>query len=400
MTATTEPVPPILQFGTSRFLQAHVDLFVCEAARYPSGERGDALGKITVVQTTTNAASTARITALREHHSYPVRIRGLEHQEKIDRLIECDSIVEALHADTDWTTLCQRVRHDVKVIVSNTGDTGYAEFPEDGAWHLDDAVAPRGFAAKLVVLLHERYLAGADAITLLPCELITRNGDVLRDLVIGIAQRWACKADFVDYLRLRCVWINSLVDRIVSEAIDPVGAIAEPYALWAIERHDGMVLPCKHESIILTDDLAHFERLKLFLLNLGHTILAQCWLDAQAAKNAPAGTTAENRDNSADMTVFDAMHRSDWRATLETTWQDEVLPVFAGLGQYESAVHYLIDVRDRFNNPFLKHRLADIATHHAEKKQRRLKPVVALARTLRLDIEQRHLQTLLRVVEA
>jgi tagaturonate reductase len=38
---------PILQFGTSRFLQAHVDLFVSEAA-----ERGEALGGITVVQST------------------------------------------------------------------------------------------------------------------------------------------------------------------------------------------------------------------------------------------------------------------------------------------------------------------------------------------------------------
>jgi tagaturonate reductase len=38
---------PILQFGTSRFLQAHADLFIDEALR-----KGDALGRITVVQTT------------------------------------------------------------------------------------------------------------------------------------------------------------------------------------------------------------------------------------------------------------------------------------------------------------------------------------------------------------
>ncbi len=65
--------------------------------------------------------------------------------------------------------------------------------------------------------------------------------------------------------------MNSLVDRIVSEPILPVGAIAEPYALWAIERQPGMVLPCEHDDIVVTDELAHYERLKLLMLNLGHT---------------------------------------------------------------------------------------------------------------------------------
>ena len=64
---------PILQFGTSRFLQAHVDLFVAEAM-----ERGEALGGITVVQTTTNAQSTERVQALSRGEPYPVRIRGLQ----------------------------------------------------------------------------------------------------------------------------------------------------------------------------------------------------------------------------------------------------------------------------------------------------------------------------------
>ena len=32
------------------------------------------------------------------------------------------------------------------------------------------------------------------------------------------------------------VFGNTLVDRIVSQDIEPVGAIAEPYALWAIQQ--------------------------------------------------------------------------------------------------------------------------------------------------------------------
>jgi len=224
---------PILQFGTSRFLQAHVDFFVSDAARRDPAK---ALGKITVVQTTASDDSRARVEALRAAGRYPVRIRGRRGEETVDTLVECDSIAEALHANEDWALLLERVKRDVKVIVSNTADAGYALFDTDTADLLEGERTPCGFAAKLAVLLHARYEAGAAPVTLLPCELVSRNGDTLRDLVIGVARGWNVDEAFIGYLTKDCVWVNSLVDRIVSEPIVPVGAIAEPYALWAIER--------------------------------------------------------------------------------------------------------------------------------------------------------------------
>ncbi|BAO87482.1 MULTISPECIES: D-mannonate oxidoreductase [Caballeronia] len=365
---------PILQFGTSRFLQAHVDFFVAVAARR---DPALALGKITVVQTTASSDSRARIDALRSAGRYPVRIRGRRRDETVDTTVECDSITEALHTSEDWPLLIERVKRDVKVIVSNTADAGYALFDEDTADLLDGQRTPRGFAAKLAVLLHARFQAGAEPITLLPCELVSRNGDTLRDLVVGVARGWNAGDAFIGYLTKDCVWVNSLVDRIVSEPIQPVGAIAEPYALWAIERQAGMLLPCEHEDIVVTDDLAHYERLKLLLLNLGHTMLAQIW---------------RSRDGSPDMTVLDAMRDPAYRDPLEATWRDEVLPVFAALGKRDVATEYLASVRDRFENPFLVHRLADIARNHDEKKIRRFQPVIDLARELKLDIEQTRLR--------
>jgi tagaturonate reductase len=365
---------PILQFGTSRFLQAHVDFFVTEAARRDPAK---ALGKITVVQTTSSADSRARIDALRATGRYPVRIRGRQRDATIDETIECDAITEALHADDDWPVLRERVAHDVKVIVSNTADAGYALFDEDTADLIDGTRTPRGFAAKLAVLLHARFQAGGAPITLLPCELISRNGDTLRDLVVGVARGWRMDDAFIVYLTTGCVWVNSLVDRIVSEPIHPVGAIAEPYALWAVERQAGMTLPCEHEDIVVTDDLAHYERLKLLLLNLGHTMLAEMW---------------RTRGGAPDMTVLDAMRDPTYRDSLEATWRDEVLPVFTALGQGDVAQEYVASVRDRFENPFLVHKLADIARNHDEKKLRRFQPVIDMARELKLDIEQKRLR--------
>ena len=84
-------------------------------------------------------------------------------------------------------------------------------------------------------------------------------------------------------------------------------------------------------------------------------------------------------------------------AALESLWQDEVLPVFAAMGAREGAAAtvYLEQVKERFNNPFLAHRLADIAQNHGEKIRRRMAPVVALAQQLCPMLAQPHLRALL-----
>ena len=376
MNATT----PILQFGTSRFLQAHVDLFVSQAL-----ERGAALGGIAVVQTTDSAESAARVAAFNAGAGYAVRVRGMRDGTRVDTTNHCHGVVTALHAGADWARVRALAASEVQVIVSNTGDRGYLPDGRDSpAAIARGAQAPHGFPAKLVVLLHERWRVRRLApLSIYPCELISRNGDTLRDIVADLALAWALPAEFIAYLRTHCVWANSLVDRIVSEPLQPVGAVAEPYALWAIERRAGLVLPCTHEAIVLTDDLESFERRKLFLLNLGHSFLAERWL-------------LERRGD--DETVFQAMREPTLRAALERVWSDEVLPVFDALNQGDAADAYLVDVRDRLLNPFLAHRLSDIAKDHAQKKQRRFAPLVALAGELGLALPQPRLRAALAPV--
>lgn len=377
---------PIVQFGTSRFLLAHADLFVSEALHNQSGA-ANALGGITIVQSTNSPTSSARTAALTAGAGYPVVIRGLERGVQVDRQVQCTAVREALQATNlqDW----QRLRTDlasgaVQVILSNTADKGYQLDAEDGSAALAfDAAAPRSYPAKLLVLLHERWSHAPQApLSLLPCELIERNGDVLKKIVSELAQAWQLPAEFVQWLSAHCVWANALVDRIVSEAIEPVGAVAEPYALWAIEAQDRMILPCTHPSIVITDDLDHYEQLKLFLLNAAHTYLAECWLTG---------------GRKADETVREAMQDAALRADLEALWAEEILPVFgaAGTAGRTQAEQYVGDVRERFENPFLNHRIADIAQNHAQKKERRLGPVVAKAEQLGLNLPQPRLRAAL-----
>jgi len=368
---------PILQFGTSRFLLAHVALFVSEAL-----ERGDAIGGVSVVQTTANPASRARIAALSHADHYPVHIRGREAAGVVDRVVECRAVRNAWATDTDWAAIRRAMIDDVRVIVSNTGDAGYQLDERDTADRLsNDALVPHSFPAKLLTLLNARWRERPqDGVSIYPCELVDRNGDALRDIVLGLARQWLLPELFIRYLQEHCVWVNSLVDRIVSAPIDPVGAIAEPYALWAIERRVGMDLPCAHEQIVITDDLRRYAQLKLFFLNLGHTWLADQWL-------------SENR--ASQETVLQAMNTPRVRSGLETVWHDEVLPVFSAMGLQNEAETYIDSVRERFLNPFLAHGLSDIAANHREKIRRRILPLVEMADSRSLPLTQPRLRRLL-----
>ena len=120
-----------------------------------------------------------------------------------------------------------------------------------------------------------------------------------------------------------CVWVNSLVDRIVSAPLEPAGAVAEPYSLWAVEDRPGLVMPCRHPSVVVTDDLKRYERLKLFILNLGHTYLAEIWAAERAAR--------------LDLTVREAVADTTMRAKLDALYAEDVLPVFAAIGMGDEA---------------------------------------------------------------
>ncbi len=274
---------PVLQFGTSRFLQAHADLFIHEAAA-----DGEDAGPVAIVASSGNAARRSRLAAFEGPEGYPVEIRGLENGAPVNRDIRVTSVRRGLDALTDWPEVV-RLGCEADFLISNVSDAGYA-VPADLTVDLaEGAPAPDFFPAKLLALLARRHRAGRPGPVILPTELVRRNGDVLAGLVRDLARRSNASADFVAWLDRDCVFVNSLVDRIVSAPLEPAGAVAEPYALWAIEDRPGLRLPCRHPAIVVTTDLERFERLKLHILNLGHTVLADDWQEA----GSPAGLTVK-----------------------------------------------------------------------------------------------------------
>ena len=359
---------PIVQFGTSRFLQAHVDLFVSEAL---------AGSPITVVQTTNSPGSASRVAALNTGHPFPVRIRGIEAGATVDRTVQVASVARAFSIAESWDAVEDIFVYEADAVVSNTGDRGYEPDPADTA----HAKIPGGFPAKLATLLYARFRHDARPMNLFPCELVADNGAVLRDAVLRAARDFWPDAAFLAYLAERCVWADSLVDRIVSEALDPVGAVAEPYAFWAIRAQPGLSPPCRHTAIVVTDSLERYERLKLLILNLGHTFLAERW----------------SRDGRPpEETVREAVADPTLAAALADVYEQEVLPVFSALGMADEASAYRDVTLTRFRNPFLNHRLSDIAQNHAAKKQRRFGLLIELAERHAPDVKLPVLRAALR----
>lgn len=351
------PDTPILQFGTSRFLQAHADLFLSEGQ--------EALGPVTVVQSSGDPGRSGRLAALAAPDGFEVRVQGLADGQPMTRSHRVTSVVRALSTETDWPEICRIGAQAARVILSNTSEKGFVPQPADTAPDFDQDMS---YPAKLTHLLRARWTAGGAPVQIMPTELVARNGEVLRARVLDLAG--ALDAGFADWVATRATFVNSLVDRIVSAPLDPAGAVAEPYALWAIEDCPGLIVPVRHPAVHVVADLGPIERRKLYILNLGHTWMVSRWL----RQGGPAH-------------VRDLMADADWRGALETLYRDEVLPVFAAAGD-ASAPAYVAATLDRFANPFLDHRLSDIAQNHAEKVERRIAAFLGWAKDLGLNGRQ------------
>lgn len=329
---------PVVQFGTSRFLQAHALAFLA------SGQPTGPAPRVTVVQSTADPARRGRLAAL---GSYPVIVRGLENGARVERQETVAVVDRGLSMDADYDQIQRIFCEEARWIISNTADRGFDPQPADA---LPGPDPRQSYPAKLYHLLRARRRAGGGSLTILPTELVPRNGDTLRAHVTRIAAEQGEDPGIDTHF-----WVNSLVDRIVSEEIRPAGAVTEPYALWAIETQPGLVMPVHHPAISLVDDLAPIERLKLHILNLGHTVLVELW---QAAGRR-------------EVYVREAM-AGPLRAQLMDIMTREVLPGFAAQGMAAAADEYLTVTLSRFDNPFLDHALDAIAQNHTAKIAHRI----------------------------
>ncbi len=330
-------------------MRAFADMFVHQA-----NLDGQNIGSICLVQSTDSER--ARIFN-EQHCRYHVAIRGLQDGERIDTVEEVTAISKALTASNDWPEILKTARSpELKFLFSNTTEAGPAlkegDKPEDSP--------PSSFPARLLVLLKERYDAGQGGLAIIPCELLELNADKLLNLVIEQAVLWEWNGMFLDWIQNDCVWLNSLVDRIVTDRPDDYApfpedrllAVGEPYALWAVEQKQTPSPLPRHNAILLTPDVMPYFLRKVRILNGAHQALI--------SKALPKGY----------QTVLQAVSDPEIMQWLEALLFEEIVPTLEG--RVEEPELFARQTLERFSNPYLNHKLSEIAKNHLQKVQIRL----------------------------
>lgn len=346
------PLPEtILQFGSGRFLRAFADLFI-----HHGNEAGQAIGRIVVVQSMSDDRA-GGLNANKGH--YHVVVRGMENGQVVDRVESCSSISRALHAGSQWNdVLALATSDDLKVILSNTTEAGYALEANDTPM----SSPPKSFPAKLLAVLHARWKAGLPGLTIIPCELLEGNARLLRDTVLKLAADWKLDPAFAKYISVDCVWLHTLVDRICTGtpkdhpllASDPMLIVAEPFAFWALEYNPRSKFTLAHPAITYAADVKPYFLRKVRILNAAHTALL--------IKAVPRGFTI----------VRDAVNDPELGSWLKKLLAEEIVPTLEG--RVDKGEWFAEQTLDRFRNPFLDHKFSDIALHHESKIKVRLVP--------------------------
>lgn len=271
----------ILQFGTGVLLRGLPDYFVDKA-----NKQGVFNGRVVIVKSTDGSNDEFE----QQDGLYTICIRGVANGVDVNQNIINASVSRVLTAKSDWASILQCAHNEeMKIIFSNTTEVGIQLVEEN----VLEGV-PASFPGKLLAFLYERYNAfnGADnsGMVIVPTELITDNGDKLKNIVLQLARINNLDAAFTDWLKDCNTFCNSLVDRIVPgkpsgedlqeiEAklgyTDAILTMSEPFSLWAIEGDDKVKETLSFctvdDSVKIISDITLYKELKLRLLNATHT---------------------------------------------------------------------------------------------------------------------------------
>ncbi|MFA5447220.1 MAG: tagaturonate reductase [Sphaerochaeta sp.] len=363
----------ILQFGEGNFLRAFVDWMIDIL-----NEEGSFDGNVVAVQPI--AEGLGELINSQEG-LYTTILRGVQEGKAVEEFRPITSLSRVLnpYQEDGWKAYLEvATSPDLRFVVSNTTEAGIAYVEE--TYHPERV--QQSFPAKVCALLHHRYQAFAGdptkGLIFIPCELIDKNGENLKRIVVRHANEWGLDEGFTHWLQESCDFLNSLVDRIVpgyprSEVDDlqsrlgyndNVMVSAEIFHLWVIEYsrrsyEDELPLAKAGLNVIWTEDLSFYRTRKVRILNGAHT------MSVLAAYQAGLETV---QDCIADKNLlYPFMYNGIF---------EEIIASMDG--STEELQRYAADVLERFENPFNPHQLLSISLNSVSKfKTRNLPSLLA-----------------------
>jgi fructuronate reductase len=212
-----------------------------------------------------------------------------------------------------------------------------------------------------------RYHSHRRPITIISCDNLKSNGSKLQRAVTAYVERIA--PHMLGWLSDAVAFPRTVVDCIVPastsasrsrvEAVlgfrDQACVTREPFSQWVIENTFAGPRPAwENAGAILVDDVEGYGKLKLHVLNSCHSALAYLGL--------PRGHTY----------VHEAIADPVLERFLENLVRNEITPALAPL----TVEDYWRAVSERFANPAIQHRLAQIAEDGSLKMAERIFPLL------------------------
>ena len=349
----------VLQFGEGNFLRAFVDWIIDQL-----NEKSTFNGDVLMVQPLLNGMGNM---INDQNGLYTTVLRGVQQGKPVEEFRKITSVRGCLNPYTEHEKyIAQAKNPDLRFIISNTTEAGIAYHEGD---KLEDK-PQTSFPGKVCAFLYERYKAfdGAEnkGIIFIPCELIDKNGDNLKRIVLQYAHEWNLPEEFIAWVENACDFCNSLVDRIVpgyprAEADELCARLgykdnlldaAEIFLLWVIECHgkthqDELPTDKAGVNVIWTDDMSFYRTRKVRILNGAHT------MTVLAAYLAGLNTVEECIKS--DL-VFPMMKRGLF---------EEIIPSMDG--DKKQLEEYAHDVLERFANPYIVHLVLSISLNSVSK---------------------------------
>jgi fructuronate reductase len=300
---------------------------------------------------------------------------------------EVISSLSAVHAADDLAALRGYFAAPLLSIVTSTvTEAGYRR-AESGGLDVDATDVAADIAAlvadplggtvtttpgRLVAGLLARRAARAGALSLVPCDNIPDNGLMVRRVVSDLADR--VDPTLRPWIDDNVAFVTTMVDRITPRTTDadraevlaatgvddPETVVTEPFSEWVLAGEFPGGRPAWDvPGARFVDDIHPFETRKLWLLNGAHSVMAY------AGSIRGHETVAE--------AVADPVVR-DW---VEEWWESAcrhlTLP-------HAEVTAYRMALLDRFANPQIRHRLAQIAADGSQKVPIRAVPVLLAER--------------------
>ena len=361
----------VLQFGTGVLLRGLPDYFINEANRKQVFN-----GRVVVVKSTDSAGADSFV---EQDNLYTVFVRGFEDGKEVDHKLINASISRVISANQNWKDVIACAENAaMQIVISNTTEVGISLVKE--SIHSNP---PASFPAKLLGFLWKRYLyfkGSAEAgMVIIPTELISENGNVLKKVVLELAEFNELDQSFINWLNDANDFCNSLVDRIVPGKLsepektneekllgyqDELMIMCEPYCLWAIETVSDRTKKILsfaevNKGIKISADINQFKELKLRLLNGTHSF--SCALALFCGFD----------------TVREAMRVDYFRNYVASVMIQEIKPLIITQSIAETtAQQFAEQVIDRFRNNSIEHKWINISMQYSSKMAMRTLPLL------------------------